>query len=224
MRDIKDYHKVYPGKSVTVLSNGPSLIKFAQLARERSARIPPEILDGDWVSINYSFERVGGHDKVKYVFIQELETYYKISANVPNEKLVIPEKPGLNKHGTSIRIKVINPKAIGYTLQDPLQNKVHHLSRKYYGIQKNAHFFCYTTTFQTALHILCYMGFTKIYLVGVDYKLFNTGKMHYDSNYDPNYGSQKMNALNRFREGDDFLIPMLQKTNNVRIENFGKLL
>ena len=210
----------HEGQVVTILANGPSLLKFIEHANSDFTRLPDEIMTGHWVSVNYSFEKIG-IDRILYVFVQEYETYLNVKKVVPHDKLIIPEKPGLNKHGTSARVKVFNDDAYGYTLQDPLLNRKFHLPNKYYGTQRDAHFFSYTSTAQPALHILCYMGFKKIYLVGFDYKKFGDGKIHYDSKHDPNYGAQKMNALQRFKEGDDYLIPRLMQENKVNIINLG---
>lgn len=223
MRNIKELYKKHDGQNVTLFANGPSLFKFLDIVKRNPMYFDKKLLESIFCGINYSFEHVG-INKLTYVFIQELETYKSTREIVPSEKLIIPENPGLNLHGTAERVKVNNPKAYGYDLQNPLRNKKWDLVTKFCGIKKKMEFFSYTTTFQPVIHILCYMGFRHIYTVGVDYKVQKSGKVHYESKYNPKYGNQKWQALARFKEGDDYLIPQLQKLNNVNIINIGQTL
>jgi hypothetical protein len=223
MRNIYELHHKHDGEIATVLANGPTLFKFIESVTDANGPIPPDLVSSVWVGINYSYKKVG-KDSVKYLFLGELETYNIIKEEIDNSKMIIPIEPGLNKHKTADRVKVNNSEAYGYVLQDPLKNKKIDLPNKYYGIDKDAHFFSYTTTTQTAIHILCYMGFKKIYLVGVDYRLHDSGKVHFEVVNDKQYSDQPWNAFVRFREGDNYLIPKLCAAHGVKIINIGEVL
>ena len=208
MKNINLLYKKYKDQTCILFGNGESLLKFKE--DKNCIRL----------GINYSFEKIKDLD---YLFLQEYETYKIIKEIFDNNNMIIPFYPGLNIHGTAERITIENKQAYGYELQNPLQNKISDLQNKDLSIDKNIKVFSYTGTSQCALHIIAYMGFKKIRLIGFDYKLYSTGKVHFYSEFSHEYTNQKMNALVRIKEGDDFIIKRLQELYNIEVINENNL-
>ena len=212
IKDIKKLKNKYEGKDAIFYASGPSHLKhkeFNQIS-ERCIKF----------GINYIFENISNTD---FLFVGEYETFLNVKKHYKEDKIIIPNVNGLNKHGTSNRIRIKSGKFFQYKIQDPLKNKQQDLHNKYYGNKDQIGFISYTTTTQSAIHILCYMGFKRIFLLGVDYKLYDNNKVHFESKISSNYSNQNWNALQRMKNGDQYIFNQLEKNFNCKIINLNNI-
>jgi len=196
LKTIRKLYKKYEGKDIYIFGNGPSLTKIN----------PEDFKDKICFGINYSFEKMPYMD---YIFVQEVETYEIIKNIIDPSKLIIPVE--LNFHGTTLRKKIYNKDSYYYNLQNPL---VGDLNKKKLSLDIGAEseIFSYSTTTHSAIHIAAYMGAKNIFLIGVDYKLFPNGKVHYESKYDKKYHKQMtINTLKKHKKGDEWLKEKLKE-------------
>jgi len=204
--NIKEFKNKYKGQRCVFLASGESHLQYKD--------------NDEYIvfGMNYIFEK----HKLDYLFISEFETFNIIRKHFDERKIIIPNLTGLNKHRTPIRIKV-KGNFIEYQIQDPLIKEKKDLPNFYYGDDESKGFVTYTTTTQSAIHVLCYMGFKQIDVYGVDYKKYSNGKVHFESKLSKDYREQLWSVFSRFKEGDDYIFPRLSKEFNCKIINKGLL-
>jgi hypothetical protein len=208
MRDVSILKNKFSGKSAVLYASGPSIDNHEKYKKYTRGCIR--------FGINLTFEKIGN---LENLFIHELGLFNTVKKKFSENKIIIPNLTGLNISKSSKREKINSGNFIQYKLQDLTKLKKHDLPSKYYGDDESKGFIAYSTTTQSALHILCYMGFKKIYLIGVDYRLFDNGKVHFKSRICKDYTDQEWNAFRRFKEGDDYIIPALEQSFGCEIIN-----
>jgi len=210
MQSIENLWLKYRGQSTTIFANGPSLHKFTQKLDYKN--LSDEFYKGIWIGLDSSFEHFPDkYHGLTYILASTFDNYENLKVKIPNDKLIIPESPGLYDSKKDIYVTVENEEAYGYPIQDPHKNKKNHLPLKDYSIDRDVKFFTYSDLIQTAMHLCCYMGFNKIYLVGVEYKFMLKVKDDDD-----------VSALKQ--EGTSYLSSMLETQHNLRIVNIGRFL
>jgi hypothetical protein len=212
MKSIESLWLKHSDKSAVIFANGPSLHKFVSKMDYKNLSL--DFYDATWMGIDYSFELFPDtHKDLDYIFTQRAVNFYAIKRAVPDRKLIIPN---------SCNVK--SEEAIRYNPQDPIQDKDIDLPHKDYSLDKDVKIFNHSNSLQSALHISAYMGFRKIYLIGVDYLQSLNGIPPYRSKNDKGYKQKSVSTINKHREDDDFLISKLSQLHNVKIINIGKML
>ena len=206
-QSIRALYQKYAQQDVYIFGNGPSLFKVKL----------EDFKDKICFGINYSFEVMPYMD---YILVHEVETYNSIKNVLPNNKLLLPETLVRHHFGDGRvekgphRIATTNKEAWIYPIQNPYQKNI---NAKNVCLNKEATIFTWSTTTHSAIHLAAYMGAKNIFLIGVDYKLFPNGKVHFDSKYSSIYGQQKWNANKKHRQGDEWLKKALaEKGGSVR--------
>ena len=209
-RSIKELYKKYEGQDIYIFGTGPSLFDIN----------PEDYKDKICFGVNYSFEVILDMD---YIFVHVIETYNIIKKVVDNKKLLLPETL-VRQHYTDPaknmlpnRLRTDNELAYIYPVQDPSEKT---LDKKTLKLDPGSSIFTWSTTTHSAIHIAAYMGAKNIYLIGVDYKTFKNGRVHFDSKYDPKYARQDWNALKKHKLGDLWLEKEL-KNIGVNLINLG---
>ena len=108
------------------------------------------------------------------------------------------------------------PDALVYPIQDPSQR---HLSHKHVSLDIGARLFTWSTTTHSAIHAAAYMGASRIYLIGMDYRPFASGSVHFDSRYFADYSRQDWNALRKHQQGDEWLAHQLKRAHGIEVIN-----
>lgn len=197
---IKELYQRYQGEDIYLFGTGPSLFKVDPAAYE----------DKICFGINYSFEVMPHMD---HIFVHVVETYDAICRVVDNKKLVLPEtlvhqwykEPRKNKRPS--RIPTHNTEALIYRIQDPREKN---LNKKRISLAEDTDFFTWSCTTHSAIHIAAYAGAKNIYLIGMDYKLFPDGKVHFESKHSKIYGQQNWHALKKHQAGDEWITKKLE--------------
>ena len=164
--------------------------------------IPDDFYEGVWFGLDDSFKSFSGtYEDLDYILTQDYKKYKEIIRNkVPSKMLIIPKDLGLKEK--TKRIIVYNESVYNYELQDTTKTTFRYLPYKSYGVHKDIKILSYTSHFQSVMHICCYMGFKKIYLIG---------------------GQKGKNMLQLNEENSD-IVDFLEKKNNVKIVNIGRAL
>lgn len=198
---ITALHKKFAGQDIYIFGTGPSLFDAE----------PEAFKDKLCFGINYAFEVM---PYIDYTFVHVIETYDAIRKVFPNEKLVLPESlvrqwyKERKKNITPVRIEAQNEKAYIYPIQNPYERN---LNNKHVRINRETQIFTWSTTTHSAIHLAAYCGAKNIFLIGVDYKLYPNGQVHFESRYSPIYGAQNWNANKKHRQGDEWLEKELAK-------------
>jgi hypothetical protein len=108
------------------------------------------------------------------------------------------------------RLPVEDKEVLVYPIQNPYERNI---DKKQLNLDRDTSFFTWSTTTHSAIHAAAYMGARNIYLIGVDYRLFPNGKVHFDSRHSPLYGAQNWNANSKHRQGDEWLKRQLKQRN-----------
>lgn len=209
---IQKLYQKYKGKDIYIFGTGPSLFKIN----------PEDFKDKICFGINYSFEIMPYMD---YIFAHVIETYEAIRQVVDNKKLILPNTlvrqyyRDRKKNILPNRIPTSNQEAYIYPLQNPSEKNI---AKKHTNLTIDTNFFCWSTTTHSAIHIAAYMGAKNIYLVGMDYKLFPNGKVHFESKHSPIFGQQAWNALAKHKQGDEWLKQKL-KAKKIRLAPVKKI-
>jgi len=187
--------------TVYIFGNGPSLHKI-----KNKKFFEKQMCFG----INYSYEII---PYMNHIFVGEIETFNKILTKVDSKKLILPL--GMNYHKTSFREIIIHPEAYYYKIQNPTER----LETRKISLEKDAEIFCYSTTTHSAIHIAAYMGAKNIVLIGVDYKNYPNGKVHFESkDGGEDYSNQNWGALGKHRKGDRWITYVLE-TQGIKVNN-----
>ncbi len=203
-RSIQDLYRRHAGEDIYIFGAGPSLLDVD----------PAPFKDKICFGVNFSFEVMPYMD---YIFVHVIEVYEAIKDVVDNQKLVLPEtlvrqwRRDRTKVKSPSRVMVDHPDAYVYPIQDPGERR--DFSRKELGLEPDSRIFTWSTTTHSAIHLAAYMGAKNIYLIGVDYRLFPDGRVHFDSRYYPYYGRQTWHALKKHRQGDEWLAQELARRN-----------
>ena len=157
------------------------------------------------IGINYAWQKVLNID---YLCIHELEVYEIIKDHFPNDKLIIPDY--LNKNKSSEHVLITNPDCVYYTKHKyDLSNGCQDDIRLDIGAHNKI--FAYTTTTHSAIHIAAYMGATEIYLIGIDYRHYPGGKIHFNTGIDKRYDEQDWQVFRKHRIGDEYITRKLDE-------------
>jgi 2-polyprenyl-3-methyl-5-hydroxy-6-metoxy-1,4-benzoquinol methylase len=200
-RSIEELWRKFEGENIYIFGGGPSLLKVN----------PEDFRDKICFGINYSFEKMPYMD---YILVHEIETYESIRQVIDNKKFLLPET--LVRHyyadkrnkDSPHRIPTENPEAYIYPIQNPYEKNI---SAKDIRLTKNANIFTWSCTTHSAIHLAAYMGAKNIFLIGVDYKLFADGKVHFDTNHNLIYGEQNWNVNQKHKFGDEWIAKELKK-------------
>ena len=199
-RSYVELYKKYDGQDIYILGTGPSLLE-----------LDPELFkDKITLSINYAFEKV---PYISYYLVHVIEAYHSIINEVPRDKLLLPENlvPQYFRDTSKIRYKdPLKPdceEAIIY----PIQNRmIRNLNDHIIDTEKQTRIFTWSTTTHSAIHLAAYMGARRILLGGVDYTPYPGGKVHFDTQLNPDFGTQDWSANVKHKQGDQWLAQQLR--------------
>ncbi|MEN0004405.1 MAG: hypothetical protein AAF798_09685 [Bacteroidota bacterium] len=206
-RSIQQLYQKYAGQEIYIFGTGPSLLKVD----------PALYKDKLCFGINFAFEHMPYMD---YHFVHVVEVYEVLRKVVDPKQLILPEtlvwqwRKGVKPPPRANRIPVNPPSSYVYPLQNPYLKNI---QMKHVSLDQQADIFNWSTTLHSAIHLAAYMGARTIKLIGVDYRLFANGKVHFDSIYHPEYGQQKWHAHAKHKQGVEWLAYQL-KQQGVRVE------
>lgn len=202
MRDLKDLWMTKKGAHAYLIASGPSHMRCPQSYLEGR--------EGDVHGINYTFlDHHYPSTLHGFVFVGEYDAYQNIRKYFPEDHIIIPNKSGLNKFNTDDRVIIEDTDSYGYMLDTPYKKHIDDLPNKVISLEVDAEIFSYTSTTQCALHILAYMGYISIDLIGVDHENYPTGKPHAKNLVDKRYEDQTNCPFHRHKQGLDYLIEQL---------------
>lgn len=209
-QSVESLFQKYSGQDIYVFGTGPTLFEAD----------PAFFEDKVCLGINFAFEIM---PHMNYILVHALDCYEVIQRLVDNSKLLLSETlvrevAAGNEKEASHRVSVNNNQAIFYPIQDPYENV---LSQKQIELHQKASIFTWSTATHSAIHLAAYMGAKCIKLIGVDYRLFPNGKVHFHSKYSGGYGQQHWNALSKHEQGDRWLTKALKKQ-GIEVLNLGK--
>ncbi len=207
-KPIRELFRRYQGEDIYIFGSGPSLFQAD----------PEEFRDKVCLGINYSFEVMPHMD---YILVHEIETYESLVGVVDNSKFLLPEylfrhtfADGRKPAGPPT-IRTRNPQAYIYPIQDPSKKR---LEEKALSLDVEARIFTWSTTTHSAIHLAAYMGAKRIFLIGVDYRLYPDGRVHFDARNSAMYGTQRWNVNPKHRQGDLWLAEQLN-LKGISLEN-----
>ena len=210
-KSIVDLFQKYSGEDIFIFGTGPSLFKIN----------PEEYSNKICFSINYAFEHMPNID---YYLCHVKEVYDILRGTVDNEKLILPENlvgrfyTDRSKIRYKERVETESELGYIYPIQDPYERNI---ERKHVRIEKITRFFTWSTTTHSAIHIAAYMGAKNIYLIGMDYVNYPSGKVHFDSKYDVEFVLQDWSANTKHKAGDFWLAEQLTKS-GIKLINLSK--
>lgn len=186
MKLLSDYYRTVT-EPIYIFAAGPSLLK-----------VDPEIFRNKLCfGINYVFQII---PYINFLFIHEFETFEIIQHRFPNHRIVIPMS--LNKNLTYDHKTIENDKCIYYHKYKYDLSSGLDIDLKWDAYKQ---IFAFTTTTHSAIHIAAYMGAKTIYLIGVDYKDYSNGQVHFKTCIDHRYDNQQWNVYKKHQEGDKYI-------------------
>lgn len=204
--ELKDHHR---GEDIYILGTGPSL------HRENPDAFKNKVCFG----INFAFEVV---PHIDWHFAHVQEVYEAMKNHVDPKRLILPEtvvpqwyrNPA--KRSKQGRVPPNCPEAYVYPIQNPAENV---LERKHVSLDIGALMFTWSSTTHSAIHVAAYMGAKRIFLVGMDYRTYPNGRVHFDTHLFPDYGRQDWHALSKHQRGDEWLARQLQAAHGIEVIN-----
>ena len=207
-KSIGELFQKHQGEDIFIFGTGPSLLKIN----------PDEYINKICFSINYAFEYMPNMD---YYFCHVKEVCDILIGRIDNEKLILPETlvgrfyTDRSKIKYKERLETDVEYGYIYPIQDPNERNI---ERKHIDIEKNTRFFTWSTTTHSAIHVAAYMGAKNIYLIGMDYINYPSGKVHFKSMHDNEYELQDWSANAKHKSGDIWLAERLNKL-DIRLVN-----
>ena len=208
---LSNLHTKHLGEDIYIFGCGPSLFHAN----------PDDYKDKICFGINFAGEIM---PHIDYHHMHVIEVYEALKDKFDNSKFILPQTlvrqwyRDRRKNIQPNRIPSINPKAFLYPIQDPAIRNIH---QKNVSIERETEIFTWSTTAHSAIHIAAYMGAKNIYLIGMDYAPFTTGKIHFNSQFWAGYGEQDWNANSKHKQGDDWLAKHLIQE-GVNVVNLSK--
>ena len=185
-----------------VFGTGPSLFSVN----------PDDYQEKTCIAINLAFEVV---PHIRYYFVHDFDVVKAIERVVPAGQCVLPEtlvRRSESKDpafpGGATRVPNAAPDAWVYRLQDPYERN---LAGKSVSLAPDAELFTWSTAAHSAIHFAAFLGAARITLVGMDYSLYPGGEVHFESRHLSGYGGQRWHALEKHRQGDEWLARELAK-------------
>jgi hypothetical protein len=156
---IESFWQKYKGQSATIFGEGKSLDRY--LKNPDRKNLSESFFDSVWFGINSSYRKFKeGHIDFKYIFTEDYDHLMQIKEEVPSSKILASEM--LKGSGGSLMYHNYIP-SVKYSPQN-IREACPHLE-----VDKRFKAFSHLGPLFTLLHLLCYAGFSQVYLVGADY-------------------------------------------------------
>jgi len=192
--------------ATTLFFPGPSLIKFKQ--HSNTTNLPKDLYSSNWTSVGYSYDKVYGRvSDFDSFFVRSPDKLEKIAKEVPEDRIITPVD--LRKGDASYKVFTSSPKDPEYS-----DFEACHESASIFGVN----------SVQMAIHVMAYMGYTKIYVLGLDYKPHSNNKSHFHTGIDPAYGKLRHVDMESQKIEDKKFIYKIENFYHIQVKNLSKYL